>query len=180
MIVRSARASDAEAIAELHAESWSRAYRGILRDEYLDGPVMADRRQVWADRLLSGPVPETMLVSLIEEESAIIGFVSVFLDVDPDWGALIDNLHVSVAAQGRGLGRRLMGLAAEWMLRQRPRSRLHLWVYERNTAARGFYQRLGGVIVGRESYHAPDGASVEVLQYGWENPSDLMPSQPHE
>jgi len=41
--IRFARLEDAQAIAELHAESWRYAYRGALSDEYLSGDIIADR-----------------------------------------------------------------------------------------------------------------------------------------
>jgi len=37
MNFRRAAACDADRIAQLHAESWRRAYRGMMRDEFLDG-----------------------------------------------------------------------------------------------------------------------------------------------
>jgi hypothetical protein len=40
--VREANAGDAAAIARLHVESWRATYRGILRDEYLDGNAAAE------------------------------------------------------------------------------------------------------------------------------------------
>jgi hypothetical protein len=48
---RRAGAVDADAIADLHADSWRRHYRGAYTDEYLDGPIAEERRAVWADRL---------------------------------------------------------------------------------------------------------------------------------
>jgi len=34
---------DEAAIARLHADSWRAAYRGILRDDFLDDTVVANR-----------------------------------------------------------------------------------------------------------------------------------------
>ena len=42
---------DADSIAALHADSWRRHYRGAYLDTYLDGDVVADRREVWRSRL---------------------------------------------------------------------------------------------------------------------------------
>jgi len=97
------------------------------------------------------------------------GFVCVFLDADPHWGALLDNLHVSPSAQGRGLGRRLMAEAARWVRQHRPQSRLHLWVYEQNASARGFYERLGGIVTEHRIVDAPDGTQVPAIRYVWDD-----------
>ena len=48
---REARASDAEAIANLHARSWRESYRGSFRDEFLDGDLPGERLRVWRERL---------------------------------------------------------------------------------------------------------------------------------
>ena len=40
MHFRRAEARDADRIAQLHAESWRRTYRGMMRDEFLDGDVL--------------------------------------------------------------------------------------------------------------------------------------------
>ena len=48
---RLAASDDAQAVADLHARSWRRHYRGAYSDAFLDGDVIADRLAVWADRL---------------------------------------------------------------------------------------------------------------------------------
>jgi putative acetyltransferase len=175
MTVRPAKLSDAIAIADLHAESWRSTYPGILRDEFLDGAVIQDRRRLWETRLSSSPEPETQLVRIVEHRGRLTAFVCAFLDADPEWGALLDNLHVSPSSKGQGLGRRLMAEVARWVLQHRPDSRLHLWVYEKNVPARRFYEHLGGVVTGRHAHLAPDGSYVEAVRYGWEDLLGLLP-----
>jgi GNAT superfamily N-acetyltransferase len=165
--IRPALPSDAPAIAALHAESWRVTYRGILRDDFLDGPVFQDRRVVWETRLSEVPAPDTRLVSVIEHGGTVHAFIGVFLDVDPQWGALVDNLHVVPERKGHGLGRRLMAEAAAWVLQRRPASRLHLWVLEMNVEACGFYEHLGGTVTERRIHEAPDRSQVPAARYGW-------------
>ena len=38
-------ATDAATVADLHTTSWRSAYRGMLRDDYLDGDIATERRQ---------------------------------------------------------------------------------------------------------------------------------------
>ena len=163
---RRAAISDAKRVAELHAESWRNTYRGILSDRFLDHEIFADRLSLWQKRL-SEPQPETQLILLAEERGELLGFGCAFLDVDPRWGALLDNLHIRVDAQGRGLGRRLMSEEVSWVLRQRPGSGLYLWVFEANHQARKFYERLQGRVVERQAQPAPGGAEVMAVRYAW-------------
>lgn len=167
--VRPATRSDAVGIANLHADSWRKAYRGILRDDFLDGPAIQDRRRLWESRLSHSPTPAVQFVALIEHGEELKAFVCVLLDADPYWGAVLDNLHVSTSAQGEGLGRRLMAEAAGWVRHHRPHSRLHLWVYEKNVAARRFYEHLGGVMTEQRAKAAPDGSQIQAVRYVWED-----------
>jgi len=168
MTIRMAEAADADLIAQLHARSWHTAYRGILSDEFLDGPLHADRRGLWRARFAEADRTDQMV--LVDEEAGKIqGFACVFLDADPDWGSLLDNLHVVPESKGRGLGRQLMAEVANRLLKL-DRTRLHLWAFEQNHAARRFYERLGGVVTTSQAESAPDGREVNAVRYCW---SDL-------
>ncbi|MGQ0735753.1 MAG: GNAT family N-acetyltransferase [Acidobacteriota bacterium] len=175
MLVRSARPSDGEAIATLHALSWRRAYQGILAQEFLDHRADGDRRRLWRERL-ADPRSDTQLVRVAVTQDRIVGFVCVYLDHDERWGALLDNLHIHPDLTGRGVGRQLMAHAASWVLEHRPRSGLHLWVFEDNLAARGFYERFGGVPIDKALHHAPDGRDVRAVKYVWEDLGGLVRS----
>ena len=138
---RDAAPEDAEAIAALHAESWRTHYRGILPDAYLDGEARAERQTVWRDAL-GAPRPR-QLVMVATQEEALAGFVAIFRDGEPGFGAEIENLHVRPRLCGQGLGRRLLGAALERLAADGVSSAC-LWVYDANAAAMRFYQRLGG------------------------------------
>ena len=47
MTIRAAGMADAVAIAQLHTRSWQTAYRGILSDDFLQGPLPENRRVLW-------------------------------------------------------------------------------------------------------------------------------------
>jgi GNAT superfamily N-acetyltransferase len=165
MTIRMAEPADADVIAQLHARSWHTAYRGILSDEFLDVRVLADRQALWCARFAQ--VDRTdMLVLLDEEGGKIRGFACAFLDADPDWGTLLDNLHVVAECKGTGLGRVLMAATANRIL-ELNRTRLHLWAYEQNHAARKFYERLGGIMTANEPESAPDGRVLNLVRYCW-------------
>jgi ribosomal protein S18 acetylase RimI-like enzyme len=153
--IRSATSGDAGAIAALHAESWRRFYRGVYADRYLDGDLVADRTAVWGARLA---VPEPSTITLIcDNEHGLLGFVHVRLDADPEWGALLDNLHVALAAQRQGVGSLLIREAARVTGERSPATALYLWVQEVNVRAQAFYLAHGGRIAGRELVGPPGG-----------------------
>src|SRR5262249_53670196 len=159
--------------AKLHTNSWRTTYRGILRDDYLDGAIDAERLAHWSARLSTRANAPDWFIAIAERNGEPTAFVCALLDADPIGGRLLDNLHVSDALKGTGIGTRLMREAAAWVQRQQPRSRLYLWVYEQNAAACRFYEGLGGTMMRREARVAPDGSRVAAVQYGWDDVSRL-------
>jgi GNAT superfamily N-acetyltransferase len=172
MAIRPAVLSDAASIAGLHASSWQTAYRGILQQDFLDGPVIANRLQLWGRRLCDNP-PQGQFVLVSDQGGEIQGFACGFLDADPEWGALLDNLHVAPSQKGRGLGGQLLAVVAQTVLRDGLTPRLHLWVYEQNMRARRFYERLGGSATDCVAELAPDGGRVNAIRYAWRQLGDL-------
>jgi hypothetical protein len=170
---RSADASDRAAIAAFHAASWRRAYRGILSDSFLDGAIDAERLELWTKRL-SPSGSHRRLVLLAEELRGLAGFVCVLLDEEPEWGACLDNLHVRPDSHRQGLGRRLFAEAARWLTSVEPGWPLHLWVFETNRAARGFYDRFGGEVVTRRIKCMPGGGDIASLRYFWRDVEMLI------
>ena len=187
---RAATASDAVEIARLHADSWRRHYRGAYSDAYLDGDVFEDRRAVWAERFghtsdghtsdghasdghtSDGHASDGHFTIVADRDGEVLGFAHTRLDLDPEWGALLDNLHVRLELKRQGVGRALMAETAAILGQRRPTSGLHLWVLKQNTAAQGFYSAMGGVVVeDRLGGPFPGGGRAPVLRYAWPDPS---------
>tara|TARA_R110002167_G_scaffold25714_22_gene89048 strand:- start:3842 stop:4387 length:546 start_codon:yes stop_codon:yes gene_type:complete len=141
-VFRNPTVSDAPAIAALHAKSWQQHYRGALSDDFLDTQVVADRMEVWKERL-DHPDPEQYIV-IAESEASMVGFACAFFDYSTKFGTLIDNLHVSTESQGLGIGATLMASIAKENVRRYPNMGIYLWVLLQNKKAMQFYANLGG------------------------------------
>ena len=161
-----ASSQDAESIARLHAQSWRSAYRGMLSDDYLDQRVEADRLEFWTARFASAP-PDRRLILKALGDGKLLGFVCVLLDTEPEWGARLDNLHVSPESKGTGIGYVLFNAAREWIASVSPGMAMHLWCVERNHVARRFYERQGGQIVETATRPVAQDLSVPELRYWW-------------
>ena len=172
MELRIATPADGNAIARLHAESWRVAYRGMYRDEYLDGDIVADRAAVWEQRF--NPPAENQFVLLAIEGDDLLGFVCAYGDADPTWGTLVDNLHVRLDQQGHGLGRRLLAASAAWSREHYPNSALHLWVLDGNAKARRFYESLGGTPHESKVSEPPGGGTITPWRYVWPRLDPLL------
>jgi len=167
---RRAVLSDADDIADLHAESWRLHYRGAYSDEFLDGDVFLDRKKVWAERL-AAPRDATSTV-VAATGSVIVGFVHTVFHSDPQWGALLDNLHVRADVKRHGIGRRLMVEAARSVITDDASRGMYLWVLEQNVAGQGFYRAQGGIDVERVlAGPFPGGGKAWAHRYAWTDAS---------
>lgn len=174
---RRAGPADAKAVANLHADSWRRYYRGAYSDDFLDGDVVADRLAVWSDRLGD---PDRRRCTLLAEDGDLIGFANTVFDDDPTWGALLENLHVADGHRRRGIGSHLLALTAEAAMERPQRTGLYLWVLEQNVDAQAFYQARGGSCVERTRVSPPGGIASRLngspakLRYAWPEPAVLL------
>ena len=169
---RHATTDDAGRIAQLHADSWRRTYRGMMSDAFLDTDVVQDRLAVWRERLRA-PRPNQLVV-LAEDAGELQGFVCMFGDDDARWGSLIDNLHVRHDVQKSGVGRRLMREAAAWAEERHPGRGLYLWVLPANINAQRFYEHLGGAHAGTEEHEQAGGGTAPSFRYAWRDTSPLI------
>ena len=160
MHYRPATAADVDRLAALHARSWQETYRGILPDFFLDNEVEAERLAYWQDKFQENSPNRYMLVA--EADGQLAGFACAYTDDDPIYGALLDNLHVAQGYKGRGIGRRFMQQIADWVVQNQATPSLYLWVYEKNHAARQFYERLGAI-----NQQAVAGEHAVALRYVW-------------
>jgi ribosomal protein S18 acetylase RimI-like enzyme len=177
---RSAEAGDAAAVARLHADSWQRHYRGAFSDAFLDGDVAGYLLTRWTERLNAPDLQARTIVAELGGE--VVGLAHTRLGDNADWGALLDNLHVSYGLKRLGVGTRLLALTAQAVLESEPASGLYLWVLEQNADARAFYTARGGACVETSTVPPPGGdparlnGSPRCLRFAWPDPSRLLPT----
>jgi ribosomal protein S18 acetylase RimI-like enzyme len=159
-----ATAADASAIAMLHADSWRDAYRGTLPDDFLAGPVLQNRQELWQRRFAVADGCHT--IKAIQADT-LIGFGCVIFDGDSEWGADLDNLHVRAPFKGLGVGARLLHECRSWIRSKDPVRPMYLWVLENNLAAKRFYDRQGGVAAERRTVEVTAGIRRAAVRYVW-------------
>jgi ribosomal protein S18 acetylase RimI-like enzyme len=171
VLFRDATIADAETLAQLHTESWRRTYRGMMRDAFLDGGALENRRHVWHERLIAAR--EDQFVCVAQDAATLVGFVCAFAGEDPLWGSYIDNLHVAYTHHRRGIGRALMRQAGRWLCDTRPDVGVYLWVMEANAPARVFYEQLGAANAETIELMDPGGGRAPNCRYVWSRPQLL-------
>jgi len=165
VVLRPALHDDWKAIADLHAASWRATYRGALSDAYLASEVVGDRRTFWKKRF-DHPEPGQHVV-VAARGRTLLGFGCALIDLDDEWGSLLDNLHVGESVQRRGIGKRLLRAIGSHCATHAPQAELYLWVLQGNEEAVRFYLAQGAQNVGSDVWDAPGGTQVPTYRLAW-------------
>lgn len=140
----------------------------MLSDDYLDHRAHAERAALWQARFAKKhKVP--FFVILAEVQNQLAGFACTFPNEHPTYGSFLDNLHVTPASIGQGIGRQLLRETARRLLADNVSGGLYLWVIEQNVRARRFYAKAGAVEVERAQLTMADGSPISELRCHWPN-----------
>ena len=175
--IRPARPDEAPAVAALSIAGWRETYAGHIAAAYLaalDGHPKHDVAS-WEARFAER---ERRHWTWIAELDGPVGFLCCREgETVPGYRSEIWRFYILRRAQGRGIGRVLMATAAR-TLEANGLAPFALWVLEFNVGARAFYERLGGKLIGRQSFPLADTTALEVA-YGWDSAAALMSSGAH-
>jgi ribosomal protein S18 acetylase RimI-like enzyme len=161
LVIRRARTLDAAALARIQVDSWRESYAGIIPQAYLDGLTYAQHERQWR-KSLAGRGWGFLAVW----QGQIVGLAQGGRCRRPKgYGGELYLLYLLRAYQGRGIGRALFD-AAHLELARRGFADLVVWVLADNAPARGFYERLGGDLVGQELCEV-GGARLKQVAYAW-------------
>lgn len=171
MQIREARPEDAERIAWVHLESWKATYPGIIPQAYIDGLRVEDGAAAWRERLGN---PDGPIVFVAEDEAGIFGFAAGGAMVHPVDGfdGELGAIYLLASHQKRGAGAALVRRIAQ-ALGERGFRTMVVWALKENPAC-GFYERMGGKLVGNQDI-AIGGVKLPEVAYGWKDLRTLTP-----
>lgn len=167
--LRQATPQDAEVCAGVHVQAWKEAYVGLVPNAFLAALSVEHRWDQW--RLWLEDADRSCWVA--ERGGRAVGFCLVGPSVhgsDPGFGE-IQALYLLREAYGWGIADRLMGLGAR-DLQRRGYTGVTLRSMKHNPRARGFYDRLGGIVAG-EGVHETQGLTIVDVEYCWPDISSL-------
>jgi GNAT superfamily N-acetyltransferase len=141
--IREANPDDTDGISRVHVETWQRAYRGIIPDEFLDRMSVDSRAKAWREWWAEKRIDAQELF-VAELDASIGGFINVGPSRDDDGGddtGEVRAVYVLPDHWNLGVGRALMetgerALAARF-------SQAILWTLEANDRTRSFYEKVG-------------------------------------
>ena len=163
--VRAARLEDAAAIAAVHVASWRQAYRGMLPEANLDGLSVPDKEATTQNLLRTPPSPRHRLL-VLDRGGQILGFAATgpASEGSEETQGEIYGIYLHPSNWGRGLGRLLMA-QAQAALRADGFREAILWVLERNTRARKFYDAGAWSEVGETRTQWHGGIAIREVRY---------------
>ncbi|HWR40755.1 MAG TPA: GNAT family N-acetyltransferase [Patescibacteria group bacterium] len=165
MIIRLAVRKDLTAIAQTHLQSYQWVYQGIMPQSYLAAQTCEKLSCSWEKRLF-GPGNREFMYVAENDKGNIVGFIAASIDQTHDCFAReVTALYLCREFQGRKIGRSLFQTVLHRFIAQKVGS-LIVWVLADNNLARGFYERLGGVVVDKRIISR--GKPLSQLAYGWE------------
>jgi ribosomal protein S18 acetylase RimI-like enzyme len=154
-------------IAALHIASWRDSYRGVLPDDFLADPIETALKAHWRATLAGRRPPGAVIVAMAGRHMA--GFVAAWRE---GLNCHVDALHVRPGMRNAGIGRALLGFAAQ-RLREQGAVSADLWVFAANTGATRFYLSLGAEVsapVMREAFGQP----VQERRMAWPDITTLI------
>ncbi|MBA2441891.1 MAG: GNAT family N-acetyltransferase [Rubrobacter sp.] len=171
-MVREAGPGDAPAIARVHVDSWRETYGGIVPSGYLSSMSYGDYEGLWR-RVLDGPGRYGIVYVAEGGPEGIAGFTSGGPRRGggyPDYEGELYTLYVLAEHQGKGLGSSLLRAVADGLSGNGLRSMLAWVLYE--NPSRGFYEVLGGEVVGEQEIEI-GGSRLREVAYGWKDVGEL-------
>ena len=181
--IRRARAADAAAIGAVHVAAWRSSYAGILPNDYLSRLSVRRQAAQYDAGIRNGLGVHVATASGLDVGPAggpprVVGFVTGGPARPFAAGAgsaglgegEIETLYVLDDWRERGLGRRLMRVAAAHLAASGCKSAF-VWVLRENPS-RWFYERLGGRVAAQATVRV-GGTSVVQMAYVWPSTEKL-------
>lgn len=168
--IRPATESDIPAIANVLVDTWRSTFRGLLPSDFLDGMSHAHQSE---RHLRMFRKPEAIYHVATDLQGHIVGFASGGPTRHPDFPYQNElyAIYVLDSHQGSGVGTTLFRTLAGDLHRS-GRTGLIVWVLI-NNPNRGFYERHGGTLIGRQPITLGS-ATIEEFAYGWD---DVLPAR---
>ncbi len=140
LLVRPAVSADADALGEVHAESWRVAYAGLFQETFLERAA-GERRSGWSNRLLSPWLQQTTLLVGVDD-----GRVAAFFHGGPSEDQRgvheVFGFYVHPDAWGTGAAGELMAQGMTCLAGSGDRV-VVLWTLCEAHRARRFYEKSG-------------------------------------
>lgn len=170
--IREATVEDARAIAEVHVATWRTSYTDILPPDVLASLSAESRAAMWQEGL-SQPRGINFLFVAETSDGEVVGFAGggQATEDNKDYAGEIRVIYIVEAYQRIGIGRKLFQKSVARLIEEGVTSML-LWAFK-DSPYRGFYEKLGGELIGNKIYEIA-GENYTAVGYGWKDIRHLV------
>lgn len=154
VLIRRATAGDAAALAAVGSASFREAFAHLYDPADLSAFLAASHSRDWYERALAEPDVALWLATVEVGDPvgyAIAGPCQLPVPAREPASGEVRRLYLRAAAQGDGLGTRLLIGALDW-LREQGRAPVYVGVWSGNLGAQRLYARFGFTKVGEYDY----------------------------
>ncbi|MFZ3577337.1 GNAT family N-acetyltransferase [Virgibacillus sp. DJP39] len=168
---RKAEYEDAEAIANIHINSWKSTYKELLNEKDISNITYENRLALWQTVLKLQK--EDQCTYVVHNEKQIVGFVNGGPERTKrfNFDSEIYTIYLLDEFQRLGLGVKLLQVFAEDM-KSKGNTSILVWVLKQNPSSR-FYERCLAEPIGVEETTIGEGTYQETA-YGWKSIDDLL------
>lgn len=173
--IRDGTAEDAAGVARVHVTGWRTRYVGLVPQQLLDDLRPEHRVRRWSE-WLGGGERRSLFVAVTGAGEAdggerVVGFSAGWPEPEgPADTVEVAAIYLDADYQGHGLGRRLLARVAR-RGQDDGFTALSLEMLVGNPTA-GFYDRMGGRVVGRYT-NTIGGQDIAEVRYRWDDIDDL-------
>ncbi len=175
--IRSATQADIPDLARIHLASKLAAEAGIVDADFLNAKTQEEYEAKWVKFYAD----EDSQKALIFKDDIAVGFISFgplrtapagTSKIRPLYSSEIFAIYVHPDHFDQGFGKQLFQYAVT-NLKEKKHKSLCLWALDKNKRACGFYDKMGGVRVGKQIVEMGP-TKVKEACYGWRNIAEIL------
>ncbi len=163
LLVRPAAPADADALGEVHAESWRVAYAGLFEETFLERAAQ-ERRHAWSSLLLTPWLRQTILLIAVADDR-VVAFLHGGPSQDQRNAQEVFGFYAHPHAWGTGAAGELMARGVKCLAGSGDPV-VVLWTLCEAHRARGFYEKSGWSLTDEHQMRDfGDGLARQLVRY---------------
>ncbi|MGE0173512.1 MAG: N-acetyltransferase family protein [Oligoflexales bacterium] len=165
--IRNVSPNDLNSIVRIVVDGWKTAYKGIMKQDFLDAMTYESRIPGF-QKLLNDENYRRLWFVAETDNGEILGFVSggKSRDADSVYDGELYAIYVRAEHQGNGFGAQLMRHLMNHLTQEKFNA-MKLWVLTDNQPSRRFYERMNGALTDQTQQREFGGEKLLEVAYAW-------------
>lgn len=165
MSVRYANINDIEEISKIKVDGWRNAYKEIISDEYLKSLDYETNQRKYNEHFY-----DEYFGVYEDDKGMVLGFCrfgerqNLELEGHLEYDCELSAIYVKPGHMGKGIGQEMFNFV-KTELKKKGKTKMILWVLEKNTASIEFYKKMGGEYISTKKENI--GGEVYLISFGY-------------